>query len=125
MFLIVLKAMHTRFFLRRLGTRFGSLEFQIGSLESEKIIIGYLKSEKIGSLESEKSSPYRSIPALAYGGGAAVSCPPSDPKNKKMYKQYSAVYTKMFNFRRITLFCLEKRLSKHKMTIFSKNFWGA
>jgi len=25
-----------------------------------------------------------------------------------MYKQYSAVYTKMFNFRRITLFCLEK-----------------
>ena len=32
---------------------------------------------------------------------------------------------KMFDFRRITLFCLEKRLSKHKMTIFSKNFWGA
>ena len=30
----------------------------------------------------------------------------------------------MFDFRRITLFCLEKRLSKHKMTIFSKN-WGA
>ena len=30
---------------------------------------------------------------------------------------------KMFDFRRITLFCLEKRLSKHKMTIFSKN-WG-
>jgi len=28
----------------------------------------------------------------------------------------------MFDFRRITLFCLEKRLSKHKMTIFSKNF---
>jgi len=27
----------------------------------------------------------------------------------------------MFNFRRKTLFCLEKRLSKHKMTIFSKN----
>jgi len=26
----------------------------------------------------------------------------------------------MFNFRRITLFCLEKRLSKHKMT----NIWG-
>jgi len=26
-----------------LGTRFGSLEFQIGSLESEKIIIGSLK----------------------------------------------------------------------------------
>jgi len=30
----------------------------------------------------------------------------------------------MFDFRRITLFCLEKRLSKHKMTIFSKNFEG-
>jgi len=28
---------------------------------------------------------------------------------------------KMFDFRRITLFCLEKRLSKHEMTIFSKN----
>ena len=28
----------------------------------------------------------------------------------------------MFDFRRITLFCLEKRLSKDKMTIFSKNF---
>jgi len=28
---------------------------------------------------------------------------------------------KMFDFRRITLFCLEKRLSKHKMTIFSKH----
>jgi len=27
---------------------------------------------------------------------------------------------KMFDFRRITLFCLENRLSKHKMTIFSK-----
>jgi len=30
---------------------------------------------------------------------------------------------KMFDFRRTTLFCLEKRLSKHEMTIFSKN-WG-
>ena len=30
----------------------------------------------------------------------------------------------MFDFRRITLFCLEKRLSKQKMTLFSKN-WGA
>jgi len=27
----------------------------------------------------------------------------------------------MFDFSRITLFCLEKRLSKHKRTIFSKN----
>jgi len=32
---------------------------------------------------------------------------------------------KMFDFWRITLVCLEKRLSKHKMTIFSKHFWGA
>jgi len=30
----------------------------------------------------------------------------------------------MFNFRRITLFCLEKRLPKHKMTIFSTNLGG-
>jgi len=30
----------------------------------------------------------------------------------------------MFDFRRITLFCLEKRLSKHKMTVFSENFGG-
>jgi len=28
---------------------------------------------------------------------------------------------KMFDFRRITLFRLEKHLSKHKMAIFSKN----
>jgi len=40
------------FFQGVLGTRFESLQFQIGSL----------KSEKIGSLESEKSGPYRSIP---------------------------------------------------------------
>ena len=31
---------------------------------------------------------------------------------------------KMLDFRRITLFCLEKRLSKHKMAIFSKNLRG-
>jgi len=31
---------------------------------------------------------------------------------------------KMSDFRRITLFCLEKRLSKHKMTICSKNVGG-
>jgi len=42
-------------FLGVLGTRFGPLE-------SEKIIIGSLKSEKIGSLESEKSGPYKSMP---------------------------------------------------------------
>jgi len=31
----------------------------------------------------------------------------------------------MFDFRRITLFCLEKHVSKLKMTIFSKNLEGA
>ena len=30
----------------------------------------------------------------------------------------------MLDFRRITLFCLEKHFSKHKMTIFSKNLRG-
>jgi len=30
----------------------------------------------------------------------------------------------MLDFRLITLFCLEKRLSKHKMTIYSKNVGG-
>jgi len=30
----------------------------------------------------------------------------------------------MFDFERKTLFCLEKRYSKHKMTIFSKNLGG-
>jgi len=34
-----------------LGTRFGSLELKIGSLESEKVITGSLESEKIGSLQ--------------------------------------------------------------------------
>jgi len=31
----------------------------------------------------------------------------------------------MFDFRRITLFCLEKRLSKHKIPICSKNVVGS
>jgi len=31
--------------------RFGSLEFKIGSIELEEIIIGPLESKKIGSLE--------------------------------------------------------------------------
>jgi len=42
----------TRVFKSVLGTRFGSLELKIGSLESEKI----------GSPESERSDPYRFIP---------------------------------------------------------------
>jgi len=45
------------FFKGILGTRLGPLELEIGSLKSEKIIIGSLESEKIGSLESEKSGP--------------------------------------------------------------------
>ena len=32
---------------------------------------------------------------------------------------------KMFDFRRITLFCFEKRFSKHKMTMYSKNLFGS
>ena len=40
------------FFKGVLGTRFGSLELKIG----------FLETEKIWSLESEKSGPYRSIP---------------------------------------------------------------
>jgi len=30
----------------------------------------------------------------------------------------------MFDFRRITLFCLKKHFSKHKMTTFSKSLGG-
>jgi len=32
---------------------------------------------------------------------------------------------KMFDFRRMALFCLGYRLSKHKMTIYAKNFGWA
>ena len=54
---------NTRVFVKGvLGTQIGSLELKIGSLESEKIVIGSLKSEKIGFLESDKSGPYKSIP---------------------------------------------------------------
>jgi len=31
----------------------------------------------------------------------------------------------MFDFQGLALFCLEKCLSRHKMTVFSKNFRGA
>jgi len=34
-------------------------------------------------------------------------------------------WAKMFDLRRITLFCLEKRLSKHNIAIFSKNLGRA
>jgi len=34
-----------------------------GSLESEKIIIGSIESERTESLESKKSASYRSIPS--------------------------------------------------------------
>jgi len=49
-------------FIRCFRDAIRGLGLKIGSLESDKIIIGFLKSGKIGSLESEKSSPYRSIP---------------------------------------------------------------
>jgi len=65
------------------------------------------------------------------GGGHCVVALPSDPKNKKCINSFrhcilsvfGSVY-EMFNFWRITLFCLEKRLSKHKMTIFFPNLKG-
>jgi len=44
----------SRFVKGVLRNRFGTLEFQIGSLVSEKIIIGFPESEKL--------VPYRSIP---------------------------------------------------------------
>jgi len=47
------------FFKEVLGTQFGSLE-------SEKTIVRSLKSENIGSLESEKSGPCRSIMYLTF-----------------------------------------------------------
>jgi len=40
-------------------------------------------------------------------------------EDKKNYE-----LTNMVGFRRITLFCLGYRLSKHKMTIRFKNFFG-
>jgi len=50
-------------------------------------------SEKVGG--HVPRVPHQIAPMLpqpiAYGGGVTVLCPPSDPKNKKMYKQYSAV----------------------------------
>jgi len=47
----------------------------------------------------------------------------SQPKNLGGAKKLGGA--KMFDIRWKILFCLEKRLSKHKMIIFSKNFWGA
>jgi len=43
----------------------------------------------------------------------------SQPKNLGRAKKFWG--GKMFHFRRIALFCLVKRLSKQKMTIFSEN----
>ena len=47
----------------------------------------------------------------------------SQPKNLREGKKFWGA--KMFDFRRITLFCLEKRLSKHKVTVCSGNLGGA
>jgi len=52
----VLLLHQSRFFEGIIGTQFASLELKIVSLESEKIIVG--------SLESEKSGPYTSIPGI-------------------------------------------------------------
>jgi len=46
----------------------------------------------------------------------------SQPKNVGREKNLGVA--KMFDFRRITLFCLDKRLSKHNMTAFQQ-FGGA
>ena len=46
----------------------------------------------------------------------------SQPKNLGRAKKCGGA--KMFDFRRITLFCLEKRPSKPKMTMFSKYLGG-
>jgi len=43
---------------------------------------------------------------------------------KRLVHKYTVSSGVMFDFRRITLFCLEKRLSRHKMTIFSKILGG-
>jgi len=43
---------------------------------------------------------------------------------KHWVEQKNCGGAKMFDLRWITLFCLEKRLSKHKITIFSKNLGG-
>jgi len=48
-------------FLNLLRVFKGVLGIRFGSLESTKVILGFLESEKIGSQESEKSGPYRSI----------------------------------------------------------------
>jgi len=47
-------------------------------------------------------------------------CPTSGVASPKIWGDKKFRGGKMFDFRRITLFCLEKRLSKHKMTMFSK-----
>jgi len=54
-------------------------------------------------------------PRSGYRGGC-VSSGVASPK---------VLGAKMFEFRRITLFCLEKCLSKHKTTTCSRNFVGA
>jgi len=46
----------------------------------------------------------------------------NQPKNLGGVKIFGG--TKMLGFRRITLFCLEKRLSRHKKLYFPEIFWG-
>jgi len=61
----------------------------------------------VGPFESKVAYIYIAVAV----GPSGVACP-------KVWEG------KMFDFRRITLFCLEKRLLKHKMTMFSKNLGG-
>jgi len=55
-------------------------------------------------------------------GSSYVTQCSSQLKNLGGAKKFGGA--KMFDFRRIALFCLEKRLSKHKMATFSKNLGG-
>jgi len=66
---IAINLRYCQVFLGALGTRVGSLELKIGSLESENYHpVPRMRENqvprirKIGSLESEKLSPYKSIP---------------------------------------------------------------
>jgi len=57
------------------------------------------------------------VDRLAYESSVPLCSGVASPKMWAWGKKF--FWTKMFDFRRITLFCLEKRLWKHKMTIFS------
>ena len=62
--------------------------------------------------------PGSSGPRLIWWGDA------SGVANPKIWGSKQFWGAKILDFRRITLFCWEKRFSKHKMTIFSKHLGG-